>query len=1012
MYIRDATGNPVPVKTIQGATGPQGPQGPKGDRGEPGIQGPKGDTGAAGPQGANGEDGNGIKSAILNADYTLTLTFDDDTNYTTPSIRGADGSDGKDGKDGEDGVGIASIKQTATSTADGGDNVFTVTLTNGTTATFTVKNGSKGIDGADGKDGTSVTVVSVSESTEDGGSNVVAFSNGTTVTVKNGSKGITGEKGETGEQGPQGEKGDTGPQGPQGEKGETGEQGPQGEKGDNGATFTPSVSEDGVLSWTNDKGLINPPSVDIAAFSGSFNETDPTVPEWAKNSTKPTYTASEVGADASGTASSLIGAHNTATNTHVDIREQINQISSENEEIKTDVETLQKQVGVLTGEAAAYTNVLPLALAADGTSVYNEIGYKANTRWSSSGNSEMEMTGAYLTGWIPCKIGDTVYLKNVTMPNADGSYCLVHQFNNSFTTAVQNSNATYMSKSWNAVWDADGNLTQFTPANTVTTTHIRIQCGGITEKSIITINEEIPEDGIEVRIANIETELSELEARVEVLENAEDETIVTDNDSIPDYWQSCLDGRVEDIRRAMESAGRNKSSFFFYSDAHWDNDNTDTVRMAPKLLKYLYRKTPINKTAFGGDIVHGTGSTNTEDMKYLGDWREALRGLPNHHSVIGNHDDGNGEMDRQLSKEYVYTYLLAPEESNDVVYGGDFYYYVDDNAEKTRYLYLDIFYDWVSAEQQSFVKEAIKSVENGWHIVAICHAWFDVSYDTYPPVITGLASKLQPILDMFDNYNARVDEFSTCGGKVELCIGGHYHLDHSGRTDGGIPVVIVEADTFHNRSGTWPQRNTIEESSVNAVICDYNEQKVKIIRIGRGNSFTLDMSSGDATVSYSITSNLTNVTSSSAVMSIEANQPYSTTLTATVGTITNVAVTMGGVDITASAYNADTGVITIDAVTGDVVITAVAESNEPTYTNVLDTVGYTANKRFGSDGTERDNEGTSVTGFIPCKCGDYLYLKNITMQPGSSYSYGCYMVFCDANKAKIFVSALTTNESG
>jgi hypothetical protein len=121
---------------------------------------------------------------------------------------------------------------------------------------------------------------------------------------------------------------------------------------------------------------------------------------------------------------------------------------------------------------------------------------------------------------------------------------------------------------------------------------------------------------------------------------------------------------------------------------------------------------------------------------------------------------------------------------------------------------------------------------------------------------------------------------------------------------------------------------------------------------------------------------------------------------------------MGGVDITASAYNADTGVITIDAVTGDVVITAVAESNEPTYTNVLDTVGYTANKRFGSDGTERDNEGTSVTGFIPCKCGDYLYLKNITMQPGSSYSYGCYMVFCDANKAKLFVSAITTSDSG
>lgn len=35
-----------------------------------------------------GEKGNGIKSAVLNADYTLTLTFDDGTSYTTPSIRG------------------------------------------------------------------------------------------------------------------------------------------------------------------------------------------------------------------------------------------------------------------------------------------------------------------------------------------------------------------------------------------------------------------------------------------------------------------------------------------------------------------------------------------------------------------------------------------------------------------------------------------------------------------------------------------------------------------------------------------------------------------------------------------------------------------------------------------------------------------------------------------------------------------------------------------------------------
>lgn len=103
-------------------------------------------NGNKGSDGAAGADGNGIKSAVLNADYTLTLTFDDGTSYTTPSIRGATGAAGKDGA-----------------------------------------------AGAAGKDGASVTVKSVSESTSDGGSNVVTFSDGTTMTVKNGSKGSPGE---------------------------------------------------------------------------------------------------------------------------------------------------------------------------------------------------------------------------------------------------------------------------------------------------------------------------------------------------------------------------------------------------------------------------------------------------------------------------------------------------------------------------------------------------------------------------------------------------------------------------------------------------------------------------------------------------------------------------------------------------------------------------------------------------------------------------------------------------
>lgn len=49
-------------------------------------------------------------------------------------------------------------------------------------------------------------------------------------------------------------------------------------------------------------------------------ETDPTVPDWAKASAKPSYTAAEVGADPVGTAASEVSTHSTATDAHNDIR--------------------------------------------------------------------------------------------------------------------------------------------------------------------------------------------------------------------------------------------------------------------------------------------------------------------------------------------------------------------------------------------------------------------------------------------------------------------------------------------------------------------------------------------------------------------------------------------------------------------------------------------------------------------------------------------------------------------
>ena len=62
-----------------------------------------------------------------------------------------------------------------------------------------------------------------------------------------------------------------------------------------------------ISAFENDKGYLT-------------TEADPTVPSWAKEPNRPIYTAEDVGADAKGTASNIISAHNTGTEVHSDIR--------------------------------------------------------------------------------------------------------------------------------------------------------------------------------------------------------------------------------------------------------------------------------------------------------------------------------------------------------------------------------------------------------------------------------------------------------------------------------------------------------------------------------------------------------------------------------------------------------------------------------------------------------------------------------------------------------------------
>lgn len=132
-------------------------------------------------------------SPIANVEQTDTgavITIIDKNGTTTATItNGKDGESGENGADGNDGY----SPEVSIMTIAGGYRI-SITDINGTHY-FNV------FDGTDGQNGTSVTVSNVSESTEDGGSNVVTFSDGKTLTVKNGKTGATGATGKNGKDG-------------------------------------------------------------------------------------------------------------------------------------------------------------------------------------------------------------------------------------------------------------------------------------------------------------------------------------------------------------------------------------------------------------------------------------------------------------------------------------------------------------------------------------------------------------------------------------------------------------------------------------------------------------------------------------------------------------------------------------------------------------------------------------------------------------------------------------------
>lgn len=484
-----------------------------------------------------GRDGEGIESIVQTktsdvsgGENEITVTTDKGTTY---KFTVKNGKDGGAGKDGADGVGIESVKPTYTSMEDGGTTIITVTLTNGKTSTFPVKNGSKGSAGESGKDGNGIkSAVLNADYTL-----TLTFDDGTSYTTPS-LRGATGATGGTGPAGSNGKDGVSAThswngttlsitsasgtssadlKGDKGDKGDTGATGPAGktpvkgtdyfteaDKAELVASVIEALGGEPVFGYVDENNnIIIQGNLDDGTYSVKYEMEDGTtvdVGDLVLDSTvyysvTNDLTNCTISNNAKTVAEgSSYSAKITANDGH-ELKSVVVTMGGTPVTVSGGDINIANVTGNIVNTAVAeeavveptYTNKIPLSTDASGKPYNNGQGWKTGYRISGSSGNESAQTGVEVTGFIPVKWNDTVYLKGII---DDGSH-IIGFYNSSYAT---HKTGTFNQLLGGAV---NGEVVSFKVNASViaidasTVAYMRVSATTIDNNSIITINEPI-----------------------------------------------------------------------------------------------------------------------------------------------------------------------------------------------------------------------------------------------------------------------------------------------------------------------------------------------------------------------------------------------------------------------------------------------------------------------------------------------------------------------------------------
>ena len=484
---------------------------------------------------------------------------------------------------------------------------------------------------------------------------------------------------------------------------------------------------------------------------------------------------------------------------------------------------------------------------------------------------------------------------------------------------------------------------------------------------------------------------------------------------IPDYIKSAA---LEVAKKVRAVQTDESITFIAMSDAHQLDTSSDIVTgnkhagMAAKALAYIIPN--IDFACFLGDYTAGSNTTTIEEGKQHfaeinADIDEAFAGIVQFRTV-GNHDDlhySQSQNGRTLTKEELFQYIGSYNDGTvdpDNPEGG--YCYRDFEDKHLRVICLNTS-DYLSSgaitntQLKWFAQTALdfsgKVSPSDWSFVVIGHhpadwvitpaavlkAYVDGETFTSGSWSKNFSGANQA--EFIGNFHGHIHNFKA--GKlhyrsntstspittsefdaVRVAIPNACYLRNNeyGQNSGAEVDDIEYGDVTYNKTA-----GTAQDTAFCVIVIDRSSKVIHAFCYGAG--IDREISYDFTLASYSVTSTLSHVTSSNSTLSVTEGSSYYAELTPEDGyALDSVTVTMGGADITATAYG--DGVVSIGAVTGNIVITATA-ARVIVSTDLIAEYGYRDGYRIStSSGNFSAGTGYVAIGYpnaIPVGVADY-----------------------------------------